>query len=140
MKPAVRTFLLVAGVAGLVTFGGVYAVRPVPMLKPACADSLAGVVTRLAGGDSALVGTIRWQQSPEKVLDWVTGEEYAYRGPQGDLVPIAAVTAFAPLRVTFAKGTLPCPDVVKHELVHAVGHVLGHPAGVFQPVERYRGR
>jgi len=141
-----RAWYLFGGVAvlglGVLTLDR-YVHRAVQVAAPAYADSLAGVVVRVAGyGDSTLVHRVTWWQSPEQTLGWVdAGDAYAYQGPSQwrDLTPLGAHADLKRNRITFAKGQLR-PALVKHELVHILLHLDGHPSAVFQRVETYRGR
>lgn len=117
--------------------------RPRQIPTPASADSLAGVVVRVAGfGDSALVRRVTWWQSPERTLGWFdVGEEYAYKGGPGwrDLSPIGARVDSLALTITFAKGQL-VDEQIKHEIGHLALHEPHHPADLFRRIENYRGR
>ncbi len=139
-RRALIPFVAVAGMATLVLVADQYRLRPIGIPKPASADSIAGVVARLVGGDSVAVGRIGWYRSPERALFWVAGEEYAYRGPQSDLVPVTAQADLKEFAVTFAKGTERNSEIIKHELAHLLIPVVGHPADVFVKLEAYRGR
>jgi hypothetical protein len=141
-KGALLLFAATAGIAGTVLVVDSYRTRPREIPAPVYADSLAGVVVRVAGsGDSTLVHRVTWWQSPDKTLGWFKTDEYAYQGPSQwrDLTPMGAHADLQRNRITFAQGQLR-PALVKHELVHILLHLDGHPSAVFQRVETYRGR
>lgn len=140
-RRALVPFVAVAGFAAVVLVADQWRLKPVPIPAPATADSLAGVVARLVGGDSAAVGRVRWYRSPERALLWVPGEEYAYKHADlPDMVPIAARADLKAFSVTFAKQAATDAEMVKHELAHLLIPVMGHPVEVFVALEAYRGR
>lgn len=128
--------------------------KAVPTTKPASADSLAGVLSRLFPGkvDSAGVGNVHWRQSPYDGLWKESARTYGYRGDgaRGDVIIRGAADPWDN-SITFATkhfqnappqswGT--DPEMVKHELAHLLVQGVGrtHPADVFQKLEAYRGR
>ena len=137
---AVLTFLGVAAVGLAVLGTDRYVHRAVQIPAPAYADSLKGVVVRVAGYGDSTVAVTYWQ-SPESWLglNWISTDAYRYR--DSTLTGTGPMVGYADLstsRITFAKGQLTV-ELVKHELTHLVLHVADHPADVFQRIEQYRG-
>ena len=141
-RDALKPFLIVSAVLLALTAANIWVLRPVPIPAPVSADSLAGVLARLfPGTDSSAVARIHWRESPELVLRWTSGEEYAYQGPQAAMVPIIGEADAATFTITLAKGQSG-DAIVKHELAHLLvpGATPQHPAAIFQRLETYRGR
>ena len=117
------------------------------ILPPIAADSLAGVVARIAGGDSARVGTIRWRETSASGLGAVPASMYNYRPSwraYGDR-PVATqarayLSSLAPPVVWIARGWTDSVAVIKHELVHVLLRSTTHDPAVFARVETYTGR
>lgn len=140
-----RAILLFAGVSlgllGLLAADR-YVHRPRIIAAPPYADSLAGVVARLIGTDSAQIAKVKWQESPERWLglNWIATDPYRYRDSlltgNAPAVGQADLKAFT---ITFAKGQV-TPAITKHELTHLFLHDAGHPPAIFAKVESYTGR
>ena len=125
---------------------------PYAIPKPALADSLAGVVARLTGGDSTQVGKIHWQQSDARSLGNAPAREY---GMGSGSLPVIARTSPDRSTITFATqhylpwpdGTLPPPksiaddpEMLKHELYHAETGDMGHTSPLLAALMNYRGK
>lgn len=115
--------------------------RPHEVPAPPYADSLKGVVVRVGGcGDSTRV--ITYWQSPDRWLGmrWISSAPYRYRDSSltGD-VPIVGEADIARRRITVAAHQM-TPALVKHEMVHVLCRIDGHPAELFSRVESYHDR
>lgn len=139
---SLKPFLLVAGLGVAVLAVDTTIRRPTTVPAPATADSLAGVVARLTGTDSALIRKVTWKQSRESYLglNWISTDAYRYRDSalRGD-APIAAEADLNTWTLTFAKGQM-TPLVIKHELAHLMMREAGHPPAIFAKIEAYGGR
>lgn len=137
---AINPLLWVCSIV-VVLVADVYANRPHQIPAPAVADSLAGVVARVVGGDSASVGRIKWYVAPDRMLRWSPSDEYAYRGiRKGQMVPIVAEADIRRYRITFAEGNERDVEITKHEIAHILLRTPTHPAEPFKRLEAYRGR
>ena len=139
-RRAIVPFVVVGAALVTVLAADTCARRPTQIAAPPYADSLAGVIVRVAGyGDSTLAVT--WWQSPEAVLAWIdAGDTYDYQGrPARDLTPLGARADLTTNRLTFAKGQLGVA-LSKHELVHLILHEPNHPPVLFRKIESYHGR
>jgi hypothetical protein len=139
--------------------------KPVPIQRPAVADSLAGVLSRLFPGvvDSASVDRIHWmRQGQPNQLGWAPQVNYAYRqGPtfRGMDAPVVAKADPKSSTITLSpwayfqekpgsrqwlgvRTDAEDPEIVKHEMLHLMHPAAknGHPADLFATVESYRGR
>ena len=137
----ITLFAVISAILVLALVADQYRLRPRPIPAPPYADSLKGVIVRVAGyGDSTLVVT--WWQSPEDVLEWVdAGDTYDYNGQPRwrDRTPITGRADLDRNRITIAKGQLDVA-LAKHELSHIVLHEPNHPPALFRKIESYHGR
>lgn len=142
MRKALWLFFSVAGFSLLVLAVDVRRHRPVQIAPPASADSLAGVIARLFPHvDSSAVGRIRWYRSPDAVLRWADGSDYAYRGETRGFVPVTGQADIRAFSVTLARHES-STFVVKHELGHLLipRGAVGHDSALFTRLESYGGR
>lgn len=141
-------FVSAAVLAGALTGALHDGVRP--LARPTSADSLAGVVARVVGGDSTRLGSVIWLSAPS--LGWGSVEPFAAYRPgwgrwkgSGRFVKIAARTYLGPrwwrpVIIVIAQRYVAHPGVIKHELAHALLGTPTHPPALFSRIEAYAGR